>query len=221
MLLGTFLFAASVAHADEEPASPPPSEPPAPAAPAAGTVRVHIDAPEGIPLERRSAANAPWEHACNAPCDEPQPVSYEYRFGATTTSPESQPFALDARKGDALTIKAEPADSKKKKYAPYVLIGSAVVAVTGIVIIAAGVRPSETFGSDGATHHSNINLITAGTLLLAAGATGGIVGASWYLKNNATQAGGDVQRIPEPSKAGATPAPRGAAFMLPVWSGTF
>lgn len=218
MLLGASLFVASVAHADDEIA---PAPAPEPAKTAEGMVRVHIDAPVDVPLERRSAANAPWEHACNAPCDEPQPVSYEYRFGATSGSPESQPFMLDSRKGDSITIKAEPADAKKKKLAPYVLIGSAVVAVTGIVIIAAGVRPSETFDADGQTHHTNINLITAGTLLLAAGATGGIVGGSWYLRNNATQPSGDVQRIPEPSKAGSAPAPRGVALMLPIWSGKF
>jgi hypothetical protein len=215
MFLAASLFVVSAASADEEQSAPQP-------APSTSTkVKVHIDGPVDVPLERRSAANAPWEHACNAPCDEAQPADYEYRFGMTNDSPESEPFKLVTTKGDSITIKAEPADKKKKKLAPYILIGSAVVAVAGIVIIAAGVRPSETFDADGQTHHTNINLITAGTLLLAAGATGGVVGASFYLRNNNTRAEGDVQRIPEPSKAGSAPAPRGAAFMLPIWSGTF
>ncbi len=186
------------------------------------TVKVHVDADGKVALEKRSAANAPWELACDAPCDAQLPVTWEYRFAASGESPESKPFKLASKDGDKeITIKAQLADKKKKDRGLYVLIGSAAVAVSGIVVFIAGIHPSHTFAADGTTRDVNYNVATVGSLMIAGGVAGGIVGGSWYLGNSATQAGGAVKDIDAPSKKGAVPGPTGFAFVVPVWSGTF
>jgi hypothetical protein len=190
------------------------------------SVKVHVDADangKGVALEKRSAQNAAWEHACDAPCDVKLPVTWEYRFAASGESPESKPFKLATKDGDKeITIKAELADKKKKDRGLYVLIGSAAVALGGIVVFIAGIHPSHTFADDGSTRDVNYNVATIGSLMLAGGVAGGIVGGSWYLGNSATQAGGAVKDIDAPSnKTGSVPAPTGVSFVLPLWSGTF
>jgi hypothetical protein len=205
MFLVGSLSVAALAHADEP------------------TVKVHVDADGKVALEKRSAANAAWEPACDAPCDVALPVTWEYRFAASGESPESKPFKLAAKAGDKdITIKAQLADKKKKDLGMYVLIGSAAVALGGIVVFIAGIRPSHTFADDGTTRDTNFNVATIGSLMLGAGVAGGIVGGSWYLGNKATRADGAVKDIDAaPSKSGSIPTPTGVSFVVPVWSGTF
>jgi hypothetical protein len=185
-------------------------------------VRVHVDADGAVSLERRSAANAPWEHACDAPCDQMLPAADQYRFGATPESPESKPFVLDLKGGaTSVTIKAQLADKKKKQTGLYVLVGAGALVVGGVVVFLAGLRPSHTFDADGATHDVNWNVATVGSLLVAGGVAGGIVGGTMFFGNTQTRAGGAVRTPDAPSKSGVAPAPAGVGFVMPVWTQTF
>ena len=199
---------------------------PATAPSAEGTVEVHINAPSKINLERRSAADAPWEFVCESPCDARVPATDQYRVVGANLN-DSAPFYLDAAKGDKLTIGVAPGEKNKEKIGLYVLIGGAVFFVTGIIVIAAG-QPNR-WDSDGTLSGSRANALAGGITLMTLGVAGAVFGGAWMWGNAHSRVGGDTVKpspargsLPPASTAGLrTPDLAPAAFTIPVFAHTF
>ncbi len=200
----------------------------APAAPATteGTVEVHVESSVKVNLERRSGEGAPWEFACESPCDQRLSATDQYHVVGTGLN-DSKPFYLDSTKGDKITLNILPGDKRKSKIGMYILIGGAVFLVTGIIIIAAG--SSNHFESDGSLSGSRLNAVALGTTFGIVGIAGGLFGTAWWLGNQASRVGGDVTKpqpargsLPPSTTAGLrTPDVTPAAFTVPLFSRSF
>jgi hypothetical protein len=205
---------------DAPPAPPPPAAPAAeaPAAPAAeapaapahtdGTVEVHVESTNWwMSLEHRSGPNAPWEPACEEKCDKRLPVADDYRVVGIGLSP-SRPFNLDASKGDKLTLKIVVGEHRKEKVGMWILIGGGALIVAGILTIAIGSHPSQTFQADGTTNDTNFDVLTVGTTLILGGLIGGIYGGATWYNNSHSHVGGDSVGAP-------TAEPKDQASLIP------
>jgi hypothetical protein len=193
----------------DAPAPPaPPAPPPPPAPPAAviveapahtdGTVEVHVDSTNWwMSLEHRSGPNAPWEPACEEKCDKRLPVADEYRVVGVGLSP-SRPFTLDGSKGDKITLKVVVGEHRKEKVGMWVLIGGGALIVAGILTIAIGSHPSETFQADGTTNNTNFDILTVGTGLIVGGLIASIYGGATWYNNTHSHVGGDTIGAPGP-----------------------
>jgi hypothetical protein len=207
-------------------ASPAFAEGPAPAAaPADGTVMVHINSSSAVTLQRRSSATAAWETACTSPCDTRVPVGDEYQVAATSGAP-SKIFRLDTSRGN-VTLDVSPGDPSKKQTGMYVTIGGGVLALAGIITMIAGAKPSNTFPADGTTGLSNTNVLWIGGALLFAGIATGIYGGSMWVNGGNTSVDGDVSKAGpargsnDAPKVAQQPIPSTPQFVVPVFSGTF
>jgi hypothetical protein len=234
--------APATAPSTPPPSTPPPSAPapgttdsstPTPATAAAappvvaeGTVVVHINSPAKVNLERRGAVNAPWEFACEAPCDQRLPATDQYRIVGTNLN-ESDAFYLDAAKGDKLTLEVAPGEKNKQKIGLWVLIGGAVFFVAGAIVIAAG--SSNQFDQDGTLSSSRSNALAGGVTLMLVGVTGAIFGGAWMWGNSRSHVGGDTMApapvrgsLPSVVNTGMRmPTVAPVAFSIPVLAGSF
>lgn len=223
------------------PTAPPPATPattdtaatppttPAPAAPRAtdGTVQVHVESTLKVNLERRTATTAAWEFVCESPCDQRTAVGYEYRVTGKNVN-DSRPFQLDTSKGDTVVVRVAPGEKDKERLGTYVLIGGGALIVAGIIIMAVGVHPSQTFRDDGTTNNTNWDVLTVGTAMIVGGVVGGLVGSAFVINNGHSRAGGDVQAappargsLPLPQTGMRTPGPVAPQLIVPLFSTTF
>lgn len=187
------------------------------------TVKVHVNTDEPVILEHRTSASAPWEFACNSPCDVPLPVAEEFRFAATSDARESEPFLLKTDKPDqdgGITIEHHKSNGTLYKASPFIMAGSAAVFITGIVMATVGITKAHGTQADGSREQTNA-LTGAGTLLIMAGIGGGYFGVSSFINNRYSDANGDIRRLePQPSHGETAPS-RGIAIFVPVFSGRF
>src|SRR5579859_7641297 len=132
-----------------------PGTAPAPdAAKPAGTVMVHINSSAAVTLQHRSTESQAWETVCTSPCDVRAPVGDQYQVLGDSGKP-SKVFALDASKGDNLTLEVKTTSSGQKT-GGWVLAGTGAAAfIAGwVVIIAnAGTTPVSGQGADDAQTH--------------------------------------------------------------------
>lgn len=198
------------------PAAPPPVTVVAPAAPAPavvvvdkpvpladGLVEVHIQTKELVTLEHRSGPGAPWQAACDTPCDARLPAGDQYRvIGAGLN--DSEPFALTSPKGDVVTVHVAPGFKKRAKIGEALTIGGGVVLVGAVVIGLVAADPGKTFNADGSTNNYNWDVIAVGTGIALAGLTTAIFGGSWWYNNATTRVAGDVQGD-QPAHGGLEP----------------
>jgi uncharacterized membrane protein YidH (DUF202 family) len=190
-------------------------------------------------LEHRSAPNAPWESACEGSCDRRLPIADEYRVIGTGIN-GSRPFNLDGTKGDKVVLKVVAGEHKRENIGKYILIGGGALIVAGIVVIAVGSHPSQTFQADGTTNNTNFDVLTAGTALILGGLVGGVYGGATWYNNRHSHVGGDVQGVgpardphatrdedasivrPELTATGMrTPAPVAPMFQIPLLNRSF
>lgn len=187
------------------------------------TVKVHVSTDEPVVLEHRASANAPWEVACDSPCDVALPVADEYRFAPTSDARETEPFLLKTDKPDAngaITVEHHKSNGTLFKASPFIIAGSAAVFITGIVMATVGITKAHGTQADGSREQTNA-VTGAGTLLIMAGLGGGYFGVSSYINNKYSDANGDVRRLePQPSHGEVAPS-RGIAIFVPVFSGRF
>jgi len=218
--------AAAPAPAPAAAAAPAPASTTAEAAPAStdGTVLVHIDSSSTVSLERRPGPGAPWEHACDSPCDGRLPVGEQYRVVGTGLN-ESNPFTIDGSKGDRAVLFVAPGVKSKATIGTGLLIGGAVVVVGSFVFGLVGACPSCTFRQGAATNTTNDDVIGAATGLGVVGLATGIFGAAWLYDNSHSRVAGAVQAAPpargaiDPSSGTGLRAPvpsMSGAFALPV-----
>lgn len=187
------------------------------------TVRVHVSTDEPVALEHRTAENAPWEFACNSPCDVNLPVADEFRFAETSDARASEPFLLKTDKPDAngaITVEHHKSSGALFRASPYIIASSVAVFITGIVMTTIGVTKAHGTLGDGSREQTNA-LTGAGTLLIMAGLGGGYFGVSSYVNNKYSDVNGDVRRlVPQPSHGDTAPS-RGIAVLVPLLSGRF
>jgi hypothetical protein len=142
----------------------------------------------------------------------------------------SKPFQIDASHRGRVNLSVTPGSKSKRTTGIWVLGGSGAVTLGGLIVLAAGIAPSQTFSADGMTHNENQTAIAVGSLLVVAGITGGITGGAWMLDNSRTAV--DVGAAPaakfnEPQQ----PLPQAAinsmqrasaaTWMFPLLRGTF
>jgi hypothetical protein len=219
---------------------PPPPPPPVPAAPTAtaapaatpgadGLVEVRIENKgKAIRLEHRSAPNAPWEPACEDQCKTRVPVADEYRVVGTGIN-ESKVFHLNASQGDHVELRVITGESSKERIGKYVLIGGGALIVAGILTMAIGCHPGDTFTLDGTTNQTNFDVLTVGTSLVLAGVVGGLYGGATWYNNTQSHVGGDVMgaaptrgSIPAPEQTAMRPSMPGIqAYQIPIFRTTF
>jgi hypothetical protein len=219
----------------------PPSEPPPPPPPpvveatgpavhvADGTVEVHIESKhKTLALEHRPAPNAPWELACEGTCDKRLPVGDEYMIVGGGLN-ESHPFNLDGSKGDRIILRVGAGERSRETMGKWFLIGGSALIVAGVLVIAIGSHPSETFRADGTTNNTNFDVLTTGTALILGGVIGGIYGGGTWYNNRRTHVAGDVV-APAPARGSLppleqtglrTPAPIAPIFTIPLINRTF
>jgi hypothetical protein len=202
-----------------------------------GTVEVHIESRDKmVLLEHRIGPSAPWEAACEGSCDKRLPVSDEYRVLGTGLN-DSRAFNLDGTK-DRVVLKVVAGEHKRETIGKIILIGGGALIVAGILTIAIGSHPSETFQADGTTNNTNFDILTAGTALILGGLVGGVYGGATWYNNRHSHVGGDVQgntptrdprdvnkedaSIPRPELTGMrTPAPMAPIFQIPLINRSF
>jgi hypothetical protein len=187
-----------------------------------GTILVHVDSPSKVSLERRSSPSASWEHACESPCDGRLPVGDQYRVVGTGMN-ESNPFTLDASKGDRAVLLVAPGTKQKAKIGEALLIGGAVVLVGSVVFGAIAACPSCTFQTrnGGLTDTTNTDVIGVATGLAVGGLATGIFGAAWWVDNQHSRVSGAVQAAP-PARGGLDPAHlAGMRAPMPVMTQAF
>ena len=193
-----------------------------------GTVTVHINSDKPVSLQRRPNAQTAWETVCMSPCDQRAPLGEEYQVTGVGLNP-SKPFRLATGK-EKVTLDVSVGDPNKAKMGLYIAVGGGVVALTGAIIIAAAVKPSDTFPDSGVTHVSNTNVLFAGGLLILTGVVAGIYGGATMLNSKEAQVEGDTSKAGPaekaahdagPKTASATPAATTPAFVIPVLKGTF
>lgn len=193
------------------------------AASADWTIKVHVETEEPVAFEHRSAENQPWELVCNAPCDGVVPVGDEFRFAETNDANETKPFGLKTEKPDAngvITVQHHKTSKSLYRAAPFVLIGSAAVFVTGIVLATVGITKAHGFLNDGSREQTNA-VTGAGTLLIMAGLGGGYFGLSSRINNRYSDASGDVRSLEPVHGTGSSAPTRGVSILVPIFSGTF
>jgi uncharacterized membrane protein YidH (DUF202 family) len=140
-----------------------------------GTVEVHVEARDKmVLLEHRSAPSV-----------------------LGTGINDSHAFSLDGTKGDRVTLRVVAGEHKRENLGKFILIGGAALIAGGIITIAAGSHPSQTFQADGTTNNTNFDVLTVGTALILGGIIGSVYGGATWYNNHHSHVGGDVQ--------GATP----------------
>jgi len=206
----------------KDPAPPPVAETPkaeaAPAGtqPADGKVTIHLESPQQVTLEKRQGSSAPWEHVCNSPCDEAVSVSDEYHVIGVGLM-DSKPFMLDPKESK-VSLSVQPGKRNRYQTGEWILGGGGVLAVTGIVFIAAGAGTSNTFSNDGITHNSNTNWITAGMAFILGGIAVGIYGGATMIDNAHTTVNG-AKASPEKQEPGAGASVKLSAKNEPTFVG--
>jgi hypothetical protein len=177
----------------------------APLAPVAGDglVKVHIETKELVTVEHRSGPGAPWQVACETPCDTRLPAADEYRIVGQGLNP-SKTFVLTTPKGDTVKVHVAPGLKHREKVGEVLTITGAVVTVGGLIVGLAAASPSSVFQADGTTNMTNWNVIAAGTTVALAGLVTGILGGAWWYDNAHTRVAGDVQGEP-PARGGVEP----------------
>lgn len=212
--------------------TPAPAEAPKTATDAAppvnGKVTVHLESKKQVTLEKRAGSSAPWEHVCNSPCDETVSTADEYRIVGVGLT-DSKPFFMPATESK-VTLNVYPGERSKYQTGMWILGGGGVLAVAGIVFIAAGAGSSKTFDDDGITHNGNTDWITVGTVCILGGVVAGIYGGAMMYDNKNTTVN-SPEAIPEkksPQVAKREPTfregqvvPTGASFTVPLLSGSF
>jgi len=163
-----------------------------PAPIADGLVQVHIQTKELVTLEHRSGPGAPWQTACDTPCDTRLPAGDQYRVIGVGIN-DSDPFALTSPKGDVVSVHVAPGFKKRAKIGEALTIGGGVVLVGAVVIGLVAADPGKTFNPDGTTNNYNWDVIAVGTGIAVAGLTTAIFGGSWWYNNASTRVAGDVQ----------------------------
>jgi hypothetical protein len=199
--------AAAHDNTDYGPAGPP--EPTAPHA-ADGLVKIHIMTKELVTLEHRSGANAPWQHACETPCDTRLPPADEYRIVGEGVA-ESSSFSLTTPKGDEVKIHVAPGLKSKAKIGEVLTFTGAVLVVGAIVVGVGAADPSSVFNASGQTDNYNWNVIEVATGIAVTGVVAGILGGAWWYDNSHTRVAGDLQENdqrspPPPVRGGLEPA---------------
>lgn len=210
-----------------------PGTAPAPdAAPAPGTVSVHINSSKTVTLQHRSTESAAWETVCTSPCDVRAPVGDQYQIVSDSGSP-SKPFALDASKGgDTVTLDVKTTGTGQRT-GGWVLFGAgSAMFIAGWVVIIANAGTSAISGQgqdDAQTHDAHNNGMFIGTSLIIAGLAAGISGAALVVGAGKSDVGGNVQAPPpasgktdqkEQKTAEMVPA-TAPAVMIPILQGKF
>jgi LPXTG-motif cell wall-anchored protein len=156
------------------------------APPETGSVVVHMDADDGVVLERIQPGSGRWILACTAPCDAALPLADEYRIGGRSIR-RSRPFVLAGSPGQHIQISVSPAS--KGAFTGGIALSSVGAAALGIGLIvllvgAIGTCTDEDeFGvCDAST--PNTGLETTGAVITLAG-VGLMVGGIVLLASNA------------------------------------
>jgi hypothetical protein len=211
----------AAAFADDKPVAPAPAAPASGPAPAVGTVLVHIKSDEPVTLQHRANENAAWETSCSTPCDLPVPVGDEFQVTGDGLN-ASKPFHLDASKGK-VTLDVTAGKKSSQKVGVGVAIGGAALGVAGILVMALGAPPSETFDGQ-TTHTAHTNDLFIGGALVLGGVIFGIYGGAMIVNNGNSDVAGDVSKPAPvygkvddgPSKIAQSPVPNVPTFVAPV-----
>ena len=156
-------------------------------------------------------------------------IGEQYQIVGDNLNP-SKPFMLDGTKGDKINLDVAPGDKKKASVGTIFLVGGAVLAVTGIVVMLASSGAGFVSGggtTNETTHIGHTNGIFIGGALLFAGLATGIYGVGTMVNNGKTHVAGDTQaaqaaRVASDSVLKTALAPTNKpAFMIPVFSGRF
>jgi hypothetical protein len=156
-ILGTILTSSVASRAD---------------GPAPGRVRVHIDTPEPVTLERRTE-DTPWTTACASPCDAVLPASDEYRIAGEGIH-KSARFDLLTRGKDTVTLDVEPGSKMGHTAGVIMLVVGIPTAALGtlfLVVDFAVANGDTAVAEGGITALGGVALTVAGAMLVGANKT--------------------------------------------------
>jgi hypothetical protein len=196
----------------------------------AGTVMVHVNSDTPVTLQHRTSDSSSWETLCTSPCDVRAPVGDQYQIVREGSS-VSKAFALDASKGDNVTLDVKT-PGKGQKAGGWVLAGTGgALFIGGWVVILANLGNSAISGmgqDDSQTHDAHNNGMFIGTALIVAGLCAGIAGTSMVIGADKADVGGNVQAPPPSSgksdqvqRTAEVVPPTAPSFYVPILQGRF
>jgi hypothetical protein len=128
-------------------------------------------------------------------------VSEEYQVVGTDLN-ASNPFILDASKGEKITLDVSPGVHQKVVTGGVILGSGAAVIIGGTITLIAASKSNTVSGANGSlTDHSNTDAISIGTTLIVAGAVAGIFGGAMMIDNSHTKVEGAVGASPDKPEA--------------------
>lgn len=191
-------------------------------------VRVHVDSPAVVAIERADTG----ELVCTSPCDADLPADVAYRVGG---SRPSRAFLLDASRSADLHLAVTPATKRGSVIGWSLLGGGALVLGSGVATLLLANANREALpgpADEGVTETGFTDGMYVGAALAIAGAALSIAGGSYVLGNRETRVRGNVtptapakgsRSAPAVGREGA-PGPVAAPaplFSVPILGGTF
>jgi hypothetical protein len=173
--------------------------------PASARVRVHVNTPEPVVLERRDEGT-PWQDVCTSPCDADVPLEGRYRINGDGVH-KSRTFHLEPSANGQVTLDVDPGASFGHTAGVIMIIGGIPATAVGAIVLVAGLLPQ---GGD---------LAGAGALMFFGGAAITVGGAVLIGSNRTSvgQVGQTALAVPAGGRGAVLPA-RGAGVPIVRWA---